>query len=133
MKEIVAPLGEPITLPDGSIAPISPGFNAGPFLFLSGQLPFDETGALLTGDIAEQTTACLANISRLLGQAGLSREHVVKATVWLTDASDFRGFNEAYARFFGAHRPARSTVRSDLMLPGARVEIEVTAYRAGQS
>jgi len=35
----------------------------------------------------------------------------------------------AYAAAFGTHRPARSTVRADLMLPGARVEIEAVAKR----
>jgi 2-iminobutanoate/2-iminopropanoate deaminase len=52
---------------------------------------------------------------------------VVKVTIWLTDAADFGGFNAAYSEFFGEHRPARSTVRSDLMLPGAKVEIEAVA------
>lgn len=123
------PIGTPITLPDGSVAPLSPGFAAGSLVFLSGQLPFDSDGALLTGDIAEQTAACLANIDQLLQSEGLQREHIVKATIWLTDVADFKGFNQAYTDFFGEHRPARSTVRSDLMLPGARVEIEVIAHR----
>ena len=63
----------------------------------------------------------------LLELEGLSIEHVVKVTVWLTHIEDFAGFNAAYIEFFGGHRPARSTVRSDLMLPGARVEIEAIA------
>ena len=58
---------------------------------------------------------------------GLSLQDVVKVTIWLTDAADFGGFNAAYSDFFGDHRPARSTVRSDLMLPGANVEIEAIA------
>jgi 2-iminobutanoate/2-iminopropanoate deaminase len=52
---------------------------------------------------------------------------VVKVTIWLTDTADFGGFNSAYSEFFGDHRPARATVRSDLMLPGAKVEIEAIA------
>ena len=120
-------VGKEITLPDGSIAPLSAAYRANGFLFTSGQLAFDETGKLHTGDIAEQTRLCLENIQRLLVLEGLSLQDVVKVTIWLTDAADFGGFNRAYSDFFGDHRPARSTVRSDLMLPGANVEIEAIA------
>lgn len=121
------PVGKEIALPDGSIAPLSAAYAAAGFLFTSGQLAFDETGKLHTGDIAEQTRLCLENIRRLLAGEGLSLQDVVKVTIWLTDAADFGGFNAAYSEFFGEHRPARSTVRSDLMLPGAKVEIEAIA------
>jgi 2-iminobutanoate/2-iminopropanoate deaminase len=121
------PVGKEITLPNGSIAPLSAAYSAAGFLFTSGQLAFDETGKLHTGDIAEQTRLCLENIRRLLAVEGLCLQDVVKVTIWLTDASDFGGFNAAYSDFFQEHRPARSTVRSDLMLPGAKVEIEAVA------
>jgi 2-iminobutanoate/2-iminopropanoate deaminase len=121
------PVGKDITLPDGSIASLSAAYSAAGLLFTSGQLAFDETGKLHTGDIAEQTRLCLENIRRLLAAEGLSLPDVVKVTIWLTDAADFGGFNAAYSDFFQEHRPARSTVRSDLMLPGAKVEIEAIA------
>jgi len=120
-------VGKEITLPDGSTAPLSAAYRANGFLFTSGQLAFDATGKLHTGDIVEQTRLCLENIQRLLVLEGLSLQDVVKVTIWLTDAADFGGFNAAYSDFFGDHRPARSTVRSDLMLPGANVEIEAIA------
>jgi len=127
------PFGQPMQLPNGSIVPISPGFVSGGFLFLSGQLAFTQDGALDTGDIERQTQQCLENISALLDAAGATRTDVVKATVWLVNLDDFAGFNSTYAAFFGDHRPARSTVRADLLLPGARVEIEVIAQlRADQ-
>lgn len=121
------PVGKAITLPDGRIAPLSGAYRANGFLFTSGQLAFDDAGKLHTGDIVEQTRLCLENIQRLLLLEGLSLTDVVKVTVWLTDVTDFGGFNTAYTEFFGDHRPARSTVRSDLMLPGAKVEIEAIA------
>ena len=120
-------VGKEITLPDGSIAPLSAAYSAAGLLFTSGQLALDETGKLHTGDIAEQTRLCLKNICRVLVGEGLSLQDVVKVTVWITDAADFGGFNTAYSDFFGQHRPARSTVRSDLVLPGAKVEIEAIA------
>ena len=123
----IAPVGDEIRLSDGTPVPLSAGYRAGDLLFASGQLPFDQEGKLHSGDIAEQTALCLANMEKVLGHAGLTRTDVVKVTVWLTDTADFPGFNGAYAAFFGEHRPARSTVRSDLVLPGARVEIEAIA------
>ena len=120
-------IGKDIVSPDGSIAPLSAAYAGAGLLFTSGQLAFDETGRLCTGDVAEQTRLCLENIRRLLAAEGLALHNVVKVTVWLTDTADFGGFNAAYSKFFGDHRPARSTVRSDLMLPEAKVEIEAIA------
>lgn len=123
------PLGNPPRLANGSTVPLSPGFISGDFLFLSGQLAFDEEGKIRETGIAEQTTRCLSTIDNLLKAAGLTRESVIKSTIWLTDAADFAGFNSAYAAFFGDHRPARSTVCAELLIPGAKVEIEVIAQR----
>jgi 2-iminobutanoate/2-iminopropanoate deaminase len=53
---------------------------------------------------------------------------VVKATVWLTEVSDFAAFNRIYAQAFADTPPVRSTVVSGLVMPGAKVEIEVIAY-----
>jgi hypothetical protein len=61
---------------------------------------------------------------------GLGLADVVKTTVWLGRIGDFAEFNRAYAGVFaatGAPAPARSTVRADLMMPGALVEIEAIA------
>lgn len=114
-----------------AIAPaLSPAVPAGDLLFLSGQLAFGADGAIVApDDIAVQTRQVLANIASVLKGHGLGLSNVVKTTVWLTDTADFAAFNEAYAASFGSHRPARSTVRSDLMLPGARIEIEAIARR----
>lgn len=113
------------------VAPaLSPAVPAGDLLFLSGQLAFGPDGAIVApDDIAAQTSQVLANIAGVLKGHGLGLPDVVKTTVWLTNTADFQAFNEAYAAAFGSHRPARSTVRSDLMLPGARIEIEAIARR----
>lgn len=109
---------------------LAPYVQAGDLFYLSGQLPFDETGKIVTDDLGEQTTQTLRNIERVLAGIGLSRDHIVKATVWLVPGSDFATFNDRYADFFGDHKPARSTVFSGLALPAAKVEIEVIAHRA---
>lgn len=76
-----------------------------------------------------QTTQALSNLRAVLAGLGLTPNDVVKTTVWLTDASAFQAFNDSYAEFFGDHRPARSTVISQLVLPLALVEIEAVALR----
>jgi 2-iminobutanoate/2-iminopropanoate deaminase len=98
-------------------------------VFVSGQLPFDAERRIVGETIAPQTTQALENLETVLREAGLDRAHVVKATIWLTAKADFTAFNDAYAAFFGDHRPARSTVVSELVAPGALIEIEAVAAR----
>jgi 2-iminobutanoate/2-iminopropanoate deaminase len=109
---------------------LSPASHAGPLVFLSGQLGFHQ--GHITGDITRQTQQTLANIEATLIELGLARTDVVKTTVWLAHPDDFRAFDTAHANFFGAHKPARSTVSSRLMLPEALVEIETVACRPGE-
>lgn len=101
----------------------------GDTIYLSGQLAFDDTGRIASDDLGDQTTQTLRNIEKVLATLGLSRDDVAKATIWLVPGSDFLAFNERYADFFGAHKPARSTVFSELALPTAKIEIEVIAHR----
>lgn len=104
----------------------SPCVTTDALCFLSGQLAFDAQGRI-EGDIASQTRQCLDNAEAILAGQGLSRTDIVKVTVFLTDKANAAGFNIAYADFFGADRPARSTVVCDLLLPGALIEIEMIA------
>lgn len=98
-------------------------------VFVSGQLPYDASRQIVGTDIETQTAQALANLDTVLQDAGLTRSHIVKATVWLTAAPDFPGFDATYAAFFGNHRPARSTVVCGLVAPKALVEIEAVAAR----
>jgi len=105
---------------------LSPYVVHGDLIYLSGQLAFDAHGAI-TGDIAAQTRRCLDNIAATLAKLGLTPGAVIKTTVWITSAEHFVAFNQAYADFFGDHRPARSTTIAGLALPAALVEIEAIA------
>ena len=62
------------------------------------------------------------------GWAGSRPGRAIKTTVYLVDMADFGAMNEVYARHFGSHRPARSTVAVAGLPKGARVEIEVQAW-----
>jgi 2-iminobutanoate/2-iminopropanoate deaminase len=56
---------------------------------------------------------------------------VAKTTVFLTTIDDYPAVNDAYAEFFGDHRPARSVVAVAGLPMGALVEVELWAYRSG--
>lgn len=100
---------------------------AGGFVFTAGQLALDENSQIVGADIRAQTRLALENLSRVLAERGLGLGDVVKMTVWLRRAVDFAGFNEVYAEMFGEHRPPRSTVVSELVLPTALIELEAVA------
>jgi 2-iminobutanoate/2-iminopropanoate deaminase len=111
-----------------AIGPYSQGVIANGFLFTAGQVALDpDKGELVPGGITEQTTRALENLRAILKQAGSDFSQVVKTTVFLVDMADFTPMNEIYARAFGHHRPARSTVAVAALPRGARVEIEVIA------
>jgi 2-iminobutanoate/2-iminopropanoate deaminase len=108
---------------------LSAYMEVGGLIFLSGQLAFDAQGKISDAELAGQTVQVLGNIEGVLQSLGLGRDDIVKTTVWLRPGGDFAAFNDSYSDFFGAHRPARSTVFSDLALPTAAVEIEAIARR----
>ena len=111
-----------------AIGPYSQATRAGGLLFTAGQVGFDPaTGELVDGGIAEQTERVLLNIRAILQASGLDMANVIKTTVFLVDMADFAAMNTAYARAFGDHRPARSTVAVAALPRGARVEIEAIA------
>jgi 2-iminobutanoate/2-iminopropanoate deaminase len=54
---------------------------------------------------------------------------VVKATVFAVDINDFQAVNEVYGRYFETDPPARSFFQVGALPLGARVEVEVIAYK----
>ncbi len=111
-----------------AIGPYSQGVTLSGFLFTAGQVALDpDKGELVPGGITEQTTRALENLRAVLAAAGTDFSQVVKTTVFLVDMADFTDMNAVYARAFGDHRPARSTVAVAGLPRGARVEIEVIA------
>jgi 2-iminobutanoate/2-iminopropanoate deaminase len=111
-----------------AIGPYSQATRAGDLLFTAGQVGFDPaTGELVDGGISEQTERVLQNIRAILQAGGLEMANVLKTTVFLVDMADFAAMNAVYARAFGDHRPARSTVAVAALPRGARVEIEAIA------
>ena len=103
-------------------------FHNGVYYF-SGQIGLDaKTGEMASGFDA-QLENVLKNIDGLLSSENLTRENVIKTTIFMTDLAEFGKINEAYTKFFTAPFPARSTVQVSALPKGAVVEIEVIAAK----
>jgi len=123
MKKIISTSEAP-----GAIGPYSQAVRSGKFLFCSGQIPLDpKSGQIVPGDIAAQTRRVLDNIAAVLKAEGLTFDHVVKTTIFLTNLGDFQTVNEVYGSYFKQDPPARSTIQVAALPKGANVEIEVIA------
>jgi len=122
-------------LPDAPkpVAPYSHAVEAGPFLFVTGQLatdPDDDALPIPPG-IAAQTHKVMDNLARVLKGCGLSFANVVQVRIFLTDFNaDYARMNEIYATHFAAdRRPARTTVGVTALARGGVVEIDMIAMR----
>jgi len=113
-----------------AIGPYSQAIVADGIVYTAGQVALDpQSGALVGETVGEQTEQVLKNLAAVLTASGSSLGQVVKTTVFLADMADFAAMNEVYARHFGGHRPARSTVQAAGLPKGARVEIDAIAIR----
>jgi len=111
-----------------AIGPYSQAVVWGGLVYTSGQIALDpRTGELAPDDIALQTERALANLAAVLERAGSSLACVLKTTVYLRDMGDFAAMNEVYGRWFGDHKPARSTVQAARLPRDVAVEIEAIA------
>ena len=113
-----------------AIGPYSQAVTYGNFVYTAGQIAFDPVSMdIVPGGVTEQTEQVMNNLKAILSDAGTDLQQVLKTTVFLADMADFTAMNEVYARHFGEHRPARSTVAAAGLPRNVRVEIEVVAVR----
>ena len=111
-----------------AIGPYSQGIVINGMVFTAGQIPLDPTTMeLVEGDVAAQTERVMESLQAILQAAGASLQSVVKTTVFLQDMNDFAAMNEVYGRWFGNHKPARSTVQAARLPRDVKVEIEAIA------
>ena len=110
------------------VGPYSPAMVVGNLVFVSGQAGREPRTGVLAPDVEAQTEQALRNVAAILEAAGSSLAHVIRCGVFLVDMREFQKMNGVYARMFGAHRPARTTVEvSGLPGEGLRVEIDAVA------
>jgi 2-iminobutanoate/2-iminopropanoate deaminase len=123
MKEIINTTNAP-----SPIGPYSQAVKAGNFLFVSGQVAINpENGELNISNIEEETHQVMRNLKAVLLEAGLTFDHVVKSTIFLSDMETFAQVNEVYGQYFTADFPARETVQVSVLPKNVNVEISVIA------
>ena len=112
------------------VGPYSAGMGFERLVFVSGQGATDPaTGKLAGADVEAQTEQCLKNVRAILEAAGTDMSCVLRCGVFLLDMREFDRMNAVYARVFGDHRPARTTIQAaGLPGDGLRVEIDCIAY-----
>lgn len=113
----------------GAIGPYSQAIDAGPFVFISGQIPVNPATGEIPEGITAQTEQSLKNVKAILAEAGLSVDNVVKTTVFLANMGDFAAMNAVYGEVFTAPYPARSAVAVRELPKQVLVEIEVIAAK----
>ena len=116
-------------------APLSPFFQSGNLIFISGQVGSNPDDGAIPDDFDRQAANVFVNLDIQLNSAGLSKVDIVKTTVYMTDLSQFDLMNQLYAEYFGEHKPARTTVGVAALpeFPGdPTVHIEIDAIAAHQ-
>ncbi len=101
-------------------------------MVVSGQLPLDESGELVSAtDALAQARQVFENIAAALAAAGAQPKDLLRLGFYLTDLSDLDDVRTARDEFIGDPPPASSLVQvAGLVVPGARVEIDALAVVA---
>lgn len=105
----------------------TPAIESDGLVFLSGQVPFNGDGKLVSEDFATQARQVFENMSHCLAAAGCNFADVLKVTGFLVDMKYAKVFNEIYGEYFAAPYPARSTVQ--VVLPDFKLEVEAIARK----
>ena len=112
-----------------AIGPYSQGVAAGGIFYFSGQIGLDPKTQILAVGFTAQLKMVMQNIDGLLNSQGLTRDNIIKTSIFVTDLNNFSEVNQAYEEFFKAPYPARSTVQVCKLPKESLVEIEVIAAR----
>ena len=115
-------------------APIGPYNQAvlvGNTLYTSGQIALHpETMTLVTDSIEAETKQVMENMKAVLNKAGMTFEHVVKTSIFISDMKNFSRINDVYASYFDeATAPARETVEVSNLPKYVNVEISMIAVK----
>ena len=112
------------------IGPYSQAVKMHEVLYTSGQIALNPaTNQMVHTSIEAETFQVMKNLEALLSAADLNWDHVVKATIYLTNMADFPQVNEVYGTVFKQSYPARETVQVVALPRGANVEISLIASK----
>ena len=113
------------------IGPYNQAIFAGNTLYISGQIALDpKSGDLKTDDLEEETKLVLENLKAIIEESGLTMDHIVKTSIFISDMNNFGKINEVYSRYFNSENaPARETVEVANLPKFVHVEISAIAVK----
>ena len=104
---------------------------AGPLIFISGQVAYDASGAIVgAGDIAAQTRQVMRNLAEALAHAGSDFQHLLKLTFFVRglDEAAIHSIREARKEFLPSDHLPASTMVGVSALARDELLLEVEAY-----
>ena len=116
-------------LAPAAVGTYSQGVEDNGVYYFSGQIGIDPKTSQLKEGFEEQTQQILNNIDGLLESCSLTREHIIKTSIFVTDLGKFDLVNQAYIKYFSEPYPARGCVEVPNLPKGALIEIEVIAAK----
>jgi 2-iminobutanoate/2-iminopropanoate deaminase len=116
-------------LAPAAVGTYSQGVEHNGVFYFSGQIGIDPKTSILKEGFQDQVDQIMKNIDGLLESCSITREHIIKTSIFVTDLNNFGLVNEAYIKYFSEPYPARSCVEVPALPKGAVVEIEVIAAK----
>jgi reactive intermediate/imine deaminase len=111
-----------------AIGTYSQALRAGDTVYLSGQIGLDPATMQMAEGIEGQTHRVFRNLAAVATAAGMSLDHAVRMTVYLTDLAHFARVNEIMAQYVKEPYPARAAVGVAGLPRGALVEIDAILH-----
>jgi reactive intermediate/imine deaminase len=111
-----------------AIGTYSQAVKAGDTVYLSGQIGLDPGTMQMAEGIDGQTHRVFRNLAALAAAAGLSLDHAVRMTVYLTDLAHFARVNEIMAQYVREPYPARAAIGVAGLPRGALVEVDAILH-----
>jgi reactive intermediate/imine deaminase len=107
-----------------AIGTYSQAVKCGNTVYVSGQIPLDPAGQMVTGDIEIQIRRVFDNLKAIVTAAGGDFSHIAKVNVFLTDLGNFQSVNKVMSEYFREPYPARAAIGVAALPKGAQVEID---------
>ena len=125
MKKIIETNNAP-----APIGPYSQAVLSKNTLYTSGQIAINpKSGKLILDSIELETTQVMDNMKAVLKEAGMNFDHVVKASIFISNMDDFTQINTVYNQYFTSDYPARETVQVARLPKDVNVEISMIAVK----
>ena len=120
-----------IKTPNAPAAPglLSQAIESNGLVITSGEIHLTPDGKLIVGSMTEKTHQVMKNLFEILQAADVTFAQVMKATVYITDMSEYGEFNEVYKTYFTDPFPAREVVCVNELPLGASLEISMIAMK----